>query len=227
MLASSKGYKSHILLPEDSAMEKVELLRILGAKVERVKPASIVDKSQFVNLARRRAEESSQGYFADQFENEQNWKCHSTTTGPEIFRQCAGKLDVFVSGAGIPSNSDEMAEIAGTGGTISGIADYLVPRLPDLKIVLADPYGSGLYNSIKYGVMYSPTEKEGTRRRHQVDSLVEGIGINRLTKNFEKGRNQISEAIKVTDAMAVGMGRWLIHNDGILPVPLPCLITPV
>jgi cysteine synthase len=89
-----------------------------------------------------------------------------------------------------------------------------LPRLPNLLVVLADPQGSALYNSIKYGVMYSSTEKEGTRRRHQVDSLVEGIGLNRLTKNFQKGQPSIHEAVKVTDAMAVGMGRWLIKNDG-------------
>jgi len=104
--------------------------------------------------------------------------------------------------------------MVGTGGTISGISAYLLPRLPNLLVVLADPQGSGLYNSIKYGVLYSDTEKEGTRRRHQVDSLVEGIGLNRSTRNFEKGRADIHEAVKVTDAMAVGMGRWLIQNDG-------------
>jgi cysteine synthase len=102
MLASAKGYKSHILLPDDVGLEKVELLGKLGATVERVKPASIVDKGQFVNLARRRAqvEGGGRGIFADQFENEENWKCHYNTTGPEIYRQCAGKLDAFVSGAG-------------------------------------------------------------------------------------------------------------------------------
>jgi cysteine synthase len=100
MLACAKGYHSHILLPDDVAMEKVELLQKLGAVVERVKPASIVDKGQFVNLARRRAEEKGNGMFADQFENEENWKCHARTTGPEIYRQCGGKLDAFVSGVG-------------------------------------------------------------------------------------------------------------------------------
>lgn len=101
MLASSKGLKTHILLPEDCSAEKVQLMRTLGADVERVRPASIVDKGQFVNLARRRAEESAgSGVFADQFENEENWRCHARTTGPEIYRQCAGRLDAFVSGAG-------------------------------------------------------------------------------------------------------------------------------
>jgi cysteine synthase len=104
--------------------------------------------------------------------------------------------------------------MTGTGGTIAGISSFLLSRLPDLLVVLADPQGSGLYNKIKYGVMYSPAEREGTRRRHQVDSLVEGIGLNRLTRNFEEGRPRIHEAVKVSDAMAVGMGRWLIQNDG-------------
>jgi len=107
MLCSSLGFKSHILLPSDIGSEKVELLRKLGATVERVKPASIVDKGQFVNLARRRAEEESGGggVFADQFENEGNWKCHERTTGPEIYKQCGGKLDAFVSGAGSSSKA--------------------------------------------------------------------------------------------------------------------------
>jgi cysteine synthase A len=99
MLCCALGYKSHILVPEDVGLEKVELLAKLGAIVERVKPASIVDKSQFVNLARRRAEDAG-GFFSDQFENEENYKCHATNTGPEIYRQCGGRLDAFVSGAG-------------------------------------------------------------------------------------------------------------------------------
>jgi len=100
MLCSAKGYKTHILLPSDSSAEKVELLTKLGAIVERVKPASIVDKGQFVNLARRRAEGVRGAWFADQFENEENWRGHARGTGPEIYRQCGGRLDAFVSGAG-------------------------------------------------------------------------------------------------------------------------------
>ncbi|TDZ20284.1 Cysteine synthase 2 [Colletotrichum orbiculare MAFF 240422] len=210
-LARSKGYRAHICMPDDMAMEKVDLLRHLGATVERVPPQPIASPDHFVNLARRRAAEhaakagdGSVGFFADQFESPHNFAAHLATTGPEIVYQTGGKLDAFVAGAG-------------TGGTIAGVAKYLKEEacLPGLQVVLADPQGSGLYNKIRHGVMYSNTEKEGTRRRQQVDTIVEGIGINRITENFEAGRELIDDAIKVTDEQACRMARWLVENDGI------------
>jgi cysteine synthase len=196
-------------MPDDQAKEKSDLLLQLGAEVERVRPAPIVDQNQFVNKAKKRAldhtadsSRKGRGIFANQFENEANWKAHFDGTGPEIFEQTKGKLDAFVTGAG-------------TGGTISGVALYLKPRLPALKVVLADPQGSGLYNRIKYGVMFDLKEREGTRRRHQVDTIVEGIGINRVTKNFEAGRQLIDDAVRVSDEQAAAMAQWLVEKDGI------------
>lgn len=196
-------------MPDDQATEKSDLLLKLGAIVERVRPASIVDQDQFVNLARRRAQEHTddpqrpgRGFFADQFENTANYIAHQSSTGPEIYAQTNGQLDAFIAGAG-------------TGGTISGVALALKPLLPDMKVVLADPQGSGLYNKIKYGVMFSSTEAEGTRRRHQVDSIVEGIGVNRVTRNFEAGMHLIDDAVKVTDQQAMRMARWLVEQEGL------------
>jgi cysteine synthase A len=210
-LARAKGYRCHICMPSDMSMEKVHLLNHLGATVERVSPAPITSRDHFVNLAKRRAVEhadvhadGSKGFFADQFESGANWTAHVRTTGPEIYDQTGGKLAAFVAGAG-------------TGGTISGVAHYLVndKGLKDCRIVLADPQGSGLYNKIKYGVMYASTEREGTRRRTQVDTMVEGIGINRITHNFEAGMDYISDAVKVSDEQAMRMARWLVEKDGI------------
>ncbi|KAK0355156.1 Cysteine synthase 2 [Friedmanniomyces endolithicus] len=205
----ARGYGCYICMPNDVATEKSTLLTNLGATVERVLPASIIDQDQFVNVARRRAEEHTsssnqkgQGFFADQFENTANYLANQSTTGPEIYAQCGGRLDAFVSGAG-------------TGGTISGVALALKPLLPNLKVVLADPQGSGLYNKVKYGVMFSSTETEGTRRRHQVDSVVEGVGINRLTANFEAGMGLVDDAVKVTDEQAMRMARWVVQREGV------------
>ncbi|CEG74899.1 Putative Cysteine synthase A [Rhizopus microsporus] len=206
MIARAKGYRAWIVMPDDQAKEKYQLLEKLGATVEKVRPASIIDKRQFVNLARDRAlefkEGDAKGYFADQFENEANFNAHYNNTGPEIYRQTGGKIDALVLGAG-------------TGGTLSGISCYLKQHIKKLKVFLADPQGSGLYNKVKYNVMYSPTEQEGSRRRHQVDTVVEGIGINRLTKNFDKGRHLVNDAFRVTDDEAIKMSRYLVREDGL------------
>ncbi|KAI9208631.1 tryptophan synthase beta subunit-like PLP-dependent enzyme, partial [Polychytrium aggregatum] len=235
-VARAKGYQCHIVMPDDQAQEKYEILERLGARVEKVRPVSIVDQGHFVRVAKTRAESITQeamranesgpmgsldiptgaGFFCDQFENLANFEAHLRTTGPEIFSQCNGQLDAFVMGAG-------------TGGTIAGVAHYLKPRMPNLQIVLADPWGSGLFNKVKFGIMYAPTEAEGTRRRHQVDTVVEGIGINRLTENFKQllGKAHSSEAglrpvehyvddaVRVTDREAVEMSRYLMREDGL------------
>ena len=209
MLCNSLGYTAHICVQSDTSPEKIALLRSYGADVEKVKPASIVDPEQYVNAARSGAEKltsdtttESRGVFADQFENDVNWRIHYETTGPEIWEQMHHKLDYFISGSG-------------TGGTISGIARYLKSQNSGLNVVLADPQGSGMYNRVKHGVMYDPVEKEGTRRRHQVDTIVEGIGLNRVTHNFLEGEDFIDDSERVTDEQAIKMARFLNSNDGL------------
>jgi len=232
-IARARGYDATIIVPDDVSLEKVKALEVLGANVEIVRPASIVDKKQYVNLAREHAldftsgkthasalvngngngnghalvdgEESlsrPRGFFADQFENRNNFAAHFTGTGPEIWRQTNGDVAAFVAGAG-------------TGGTISGTGQFLKSMADDVLVVLADPEGSGLYNKVKHGVMYDHKESEGTRRRHQVDTVVEGIGINRLTKNIELALPVIDDAFRITDAEAVSMARFLVQRDGL------------
>ncbi|TKA51198.1 hypothetical protein B0A53_05663 [Rhodotorula sp. CCFEE 5036] len=274
-IARARGYKAHIVLPDDVAKEKIKMLQVLGAEVEPVRPVSIVDRSHYVNLARRRALEFGKrtvvahssgdspsdtprattpmsiaaggknapdllvtsntptptrpstpgtttpssaalsrsvgqtyrdpprGLFADQFENLSNLVAHEEGTAVEIWKQTAGRVDGFVSGAG-------------TGGTIAGVGRFLKDKTQGrCDIVLSDPQGSGLYHKIHDGVMYAETESEGKRRRYQVDTIVEGIGLNRITKNLSKALPIIDDAIRVTDAEAVAMSRHLALHDGL------------
>ncbi|RDB25008.1 Cysteine synthase 2 [Hypsizygus marmoreus] len=253
MVAKARGYDATIIMPDDVAEEKVKALKALGATIERVRPASIVDKKQYVNLARQRAKNfgkrdkidasdptanvpqlitssssslvvtttalhvgfdmedpqdneefltKPRGYFADQFENRSNFDAHFDGTGPEIWRQTNGRVDAFVSGAG-------------TGGTIAGIGRYLKSMNENVVVALSDPEGSGLYNKVKHGVMFDRKESEGTKRRHQVDTVVEGIGINRLTNNIDLALPIIDDAFRISDAEAVSMSRYLVQNDGL------------
>ncbi|CCD27450.1 putative cysteine synthase NDAI_0K02590 [Naumovozyma dairenensis CBS 421] len=211
MICNSLGYRAHISLPDDTSLEKLSLLESLGATVNKVKPASIVDPDQYVNAAKKACDtllkdhSGAKGVFADQFENEANWKVHYETTGPEIWKQMDGHIDAFIAGCG-------------TGGTISGVSKYLKEAKNlhgKCHVVLADPQGSGFFNRINYGVMYDYVEKEGTRRRHQVDTIIEGIGLNRITKNFHLGESFIDESIRVIDKQAIRMAKYLSVNDGL------------
>ena len=210
MLCNALGYTAHICLPDDTSNEKLQLLESYGAEIEKVKPASIVDPNQYVNAARKGAltlkNDSStlaNGVFADQFENDNNWRVHYDTTGPEIWEQMNHDIDYFITGSG-------------TGGTIAGCSRFLKKVTNSkVRILLADPQGSGMYNRVKYGVMYDNVEKEGTRRRHQVDTLVEGIGLNRVTHNFMQGEHCIDDSIRVTDNEALKMARFLSASDGL------------
>ncbi|QPG74402.1 Putative mitochondrial cysteine synthase [Brettanomyces nanus] len=208
MLCNALGYTAHICVQSDTSAEKIALLESYGADVEKVKPASIVDPEQYVNAARAGAEALSadttqaNGVFADQFENDVNWRIHYETTGPEIYEQMNHDLDYFITGSG-------------TGGTIAGIARYLKEQNPNISIILADPQGSGMFNRVRHGVMYDTVEKEGTRRRHQVDTIVEGIGLNRVTHNFLEGEDCIDDSQRVTDEQALKMARFLSSNDGL------------
>lgn len=208
VLANALGYIAHICLPDDTSPEKLQLLEALGAEVEKVKPASIVDPNQYVNAAKRGADainndptNDRKAIFANQFENDFNWRIHYTTTGPELIKQL-DHIDVFINGSG-------------TGGTIAGVGRCLKEHNTETKVILADPQGSGLANRINFGVLYDTVEKEGTRRRHQVDTLVEGIGLNRLTWNFKQGEPYIDEAVRVTDEQALKMAKYLCINDGL------------
>ncbi|EGV60811.1 Cysteine synthase 2 [Yamadazyma tenuis] len=209
LLSNALGYHTHICLPDDTSDEKIKLLASLGAIIEPVKPASIVDPEQYVNAARARASainddqsDPRNAVFADQFENDFNWRVHYNTTGPEIWTQMQGRIDCFITGSG-------------TGGTIAGVGRYLKEQDASVRVILADPQGSGLANRVNHGVMYDTVEKEGTRRRHQVDTLVEGIGLNRLTWNFQQGEKYIDSAVRVSDDQALKMARFLCENDGL------------
>lgn len=199
MVAASYNCRCFIAMPDDAAIEKSQMLEALGAEVQRLRPVSIAHPSHFVNVARRRAASEPNALFADQFENPANFRAH-VLTGQEVWVQSGGKVDAFVCGAG-------------TGGTIAGVSAALKQRNSRIKVYLVDPPGSGLYNRVTRGVMYTSEEAEGKRLKHPFDTITEGVGINRLTANFAKAK--VDGAFKSTDKESVEMAQYLMRNEGL------------
>ena len=211
MVCKALGVECFVAMPDDASKEKSALVEAYGARVARVRPVSIANRGHFVNVARREAENARTergeggGYFADQFENLANYRAHKDGTGPEIFAQLGKKLDAFVCACG-------------TGGTLAGVGTALRERKPSVRLFLADPQGSGLFNRVCRGVMYTKEEAEGKRLKNPFDTVTEGVGINRITENFKVllGRSGMLEgAVKVSDAEAVAMSRFVAKHDGL------------
>ena len=136
MAAALKGYRCIFVIPDKVSQEKISLLRAYGAEVV-ICPTAVAPESpeSYYSVSNRLAEEIPGAYKPDQYGNPANPQVHYETTGPEIWEQTGGELDVLVL-------------TIGTGGTVSGAARYLKERRPELVVVGADPEGS-IYSSEK------------------------------------------------------------------------------
>jgi len=130
--AAVLGYKTIFVMPDKVSNEKIQLLKALGGEVV-ITPTSVSADSpeSYYSVARKIAAETPEAYLSNQYFNQANPRAHYKTTGPEIWDQMDGDLDVFVTGLG-------------TGGTVTGIGEYLKEKNPDIRIIGADPYGSVL-----------------------------------------------------------------------------------
>jgi cysteine synthase A len=207
-IAIAKGYGCIVVVPDDQASnEKQQLLRAIGGGtyLHIVPPASISSPHHYVNIAKAITQRAVQlgipAVFIDQFNNLSNTAIHYNTTGPEIWQQCQPQAFVMS---------------AGTGGTISGVAKYLKEQDPHCRIVLADPIGSVLFAKIEYGVAYTSQQQERTLLRHRYDSIVEGIGLDRITENINVGLPYIDSAITIPDQEIVNMAHYILREEGLM-----------
>ncbi len=144
MVAAIKGYRAVLCMPDKVSSEKVNLLKAFGAEVM-LSPTSVEPESpeSYYSVARRIAAERPGAFLTNQYDNPANPEAHYRTTGPEIWRQTAGKITHYVAGMG-------------TGGTISGVARYLKEQNPKVRVVGADPVGSILKHYHETGKMAEP-----------------------------------------------------------------------
>lgn len=184
-----KGYRVIITLPEKMSQEKVDVLKALGAEIIRTPTEAAWDAPEsHIGVARKLRDEIPNAVILDQYTNPYNPVAHYDATAEEILEQCDGKIDMLVAGAG-------------TGGTISGIAQKLKEKCPNIKIIGVDPVGSILAQP-------ESLNKEGASYQ------VEGIGYDFIPDVLK--RDLIDVWVKSEDKPSFLMSRRLIREEGIL-----------
>lgn len=181
-IAAARGYKIILTMPETMSAERRNLLKAYGAQLV------LTDGSKGMAGAIAKAEElaaeTPHSFIPGQFTNPANPAAHRATTGPEIWADTDGKVDIFVAGAG-------------TGGTLTGVGEYLKSKNPDIKVVAVEPAGS-------------PYLSKGTTGPHMLQGI--GAGFVPATLNTAV----YDEIMTVEDEEAFATGRALVQKEGIL-----------
>lgn len=194
LVGNARGYRTVIVMPETQSQEKKDMLRLCGADLRLVPALPFKDPGNYIRTSERLAEnlaasEANGVIWANQFDNTANRDGHYRTTGPEIWAQTDGKVDGFIAAVG-------------TGGTLTGTGLALKERNRDIKIGLADPMGSAIYNFFENGEL----KAEGS-------SISEGIGQGRITKNLADA--PVDSQFQITDEEALPLVFDLLQHEGL------------
>jgi cysteine synthase A len=184
IVSKAYGLSLKIIIPKTQSIEKKNTLRDLGAELIEVEAAPYSSPNNYIKQSKKIAEDllgSNQNgvYWANQFDNMANTESHIKTTAQEIWTQTAGQIDGFVCSVG-------------TGGTLAGVSIGLKEKNKNVKIALSDPMGSSLFSHVKFNKL----ENSG-------NSITEGIGTSRITKNYEKAL--VDDAFQITDEEALNI----------------------
>ncbi len=180
-IAAAKGYKLIIVLPETMSVERRNIIKAYGAEIVLTEGSKGMPGA--IAKAKELAEEIENSFIAGQFVNPANPEAHRKTTGPEIWNDTDGKVDAFVAGVG-------------TGGTVTGVGEYLKEKNPEIKIYAVEPASS-------------PVLSEGKSGAHKIQGIGAGFVPDILnTKIYD-------EVIKVENEDAFALGKEIARTEGV------------
>lgn len=193
-VAAAKGYKLILTMPETMSLERRVLLAMLGAKLVLTPGAEGMKGA--IARASQIAAETPNAWIPQQFENEANPAVHLATTGPELWNDTDGKIDLLISAVG-------------TGGTITGVYEYIKPRKPSFQAIAVEPKDSPVITQTLKGEPVKPGP-------HKIQGTGAGFVPKNLRLKGPKGEPQITETIQVSNDDAFAMARRLAKEEGLL-----------
>lgn len=191
MVGQALGHKVIVVMPKGMAPEKHKVLKLYGADVVETEAVAYEDDRHFFKVGKKIGQSSPDYWWANQFDNPDNYLSHYHDTAPEMYKQMEGKIDVVVVAAG-------------SGGTAAGVSKYMKEKNSRIKVVMPDPVGSGIVNFFTKGNFESD---------HSY-TMTEGVGITRMVDNYR--HIQQDRCWTIDDQKLAWLAMYLRETEGLV-----------
>jgi len=180
-----------VIMPQGMAPEKHKVLKLYGAEIVETEAVPFSDERHFFKVGRKIGQSSPDYWWANQFDNPDNYLSHYLTTAPEMYQDMEGKIDAVIVAAG-------------SGGTAAGVSKYMKEKNKNIRIVVPDPIGSGICSYFKTGEFTSD----------HAYTMTEGVGITRYQDNFKW--IQQDECYTINDQILTSLAMYLREKEGLV-----------
>ncbi len=191
LVGQALGHKVTVVVPKGMAVEKHKVLKLYGAEIIETDAVIYPDEKHFFLVAKKIGESNPEYWWANQFDNPDNWLSHYLTTGPEMWKQMDGKIDAVVIAAG-------------SGGTAAGVSKYMKEKNSRMKVILPDPVGSGIVHYYK----------EGAFRTDGKYTMAEGVGITRRVANYDPIIQD--DVVTIDDQKITSLAMYVREQEGLV-----------
>jgi cysteine synthase A len=191
MVGQALGHKVIVVMPKGMAPEKHKVLKLYGAEVVETEAVAYSDERHFFKVGKKIGQSSPDYWWANQFDNPDNYLSHYQSTAPEMYQQMEGRIDSVIVAAG-------------SGGTAAGVSKYMKEKNPMIKVIMPDPMGSGIVNYFNRGDF----DSDGSY------TMTEGVGITRLVDNFR--HIQQDRCYTIEDQKLTWLAMYLREKEGLV-----------